>query len=131
MIGLALCILSLLEHPEIVKRAQEEIDSVTGTTRLPDFGDEDAMPYTMACVKEGLRIWSFAPLGKHPTHQLLNSLSIHDWTKKRTSLRIASPSYRRRRIQRLSYSKWLRRDGKYLVGSYRIYCPVFLCVPTI
>ncbi|KAF5329353.1 hypothetical protein D9619_008931 [Psilocybe cf. subviscida] len=50
------------EHPEIVKRAQEEIDSVTGTTRLPDFGDEDAMPYTMACVKEGLRIWSFAPL---------------------------------------------------------------------
>jgi cytochrome P450 len=45
-------ILGLLAHPRVVKRAQEELDRVIGTSRLPTFGDEENLPYIRAIVKE-------------------------------------------------------------------------------
>ena len=48
-------ILLMALHPEIQKKAQEEIDRVVGPTRLPGFGDRDALPYISALVKELLR----------------------------------------------------------------------------
>ncbi|KAF8960130.1 cytochrome P450 [Flammula alnicola] len=61
--ALAHCILLLMENPHVVKRAQEEIDSVTDGSRLPDFGDEDVLPYTTAVMKEALRFWTLGPFG--------------------------------------------------------------------
>ncbi|KAJ6580667.1 cytochrome P450 [Mycena capillaripes] len=48
-------ILAMLANPEAQRKAQAEIDSVVGTGQLPDFADEDALPYVSAVVKEVLR----------------------------------------------------------------------------
>ncbi|KAI0926827.1 hypothetical protein AcV5_007515 [Taiwanofungus camphoratus] len=41
--------------PEILRKAQEEIDRVVGTGRLPTFADKDDLPYIMWTVYECLR----------------------------------------------------------------------------
>jgi cytochrome P450 len=48
-------ILAVLAHPEVQKKAQEEIDSVVGPDRLPDFSDKENLPYVNAVLKEVLR----------------------------------------------------------------------------
>ncbi|KAF8994918.1 cytochrome P450 [Cyathus striatus] len=50
-------VLLLLLHPEVQKKIQEELDRVVGHDRLPDFKDQDDMPYLMAVIKESVR-WS-------------------------------------------------------------------------
>ncbi|KAF9489513.1 cytochrome P450 [Pleurotus eryngii] len=46
----------------IDKRAQEEIDLVIGSERLPEFEDKDSLPYATALVHEGLRRHPVIPL---------------------------------------------------------------------
>ena len=48
-------------HPEIQRRAQAEVDSVTGGNRLPIPDDEKSMPFVTAMIKDILR---WAPVGK-------------------------------------------------------------------
>jgi cytochrome P450 len=55
--------LAMLANPEAQKKAQMEIDSVIETGRLPDFEDEDSLPYVSALVKEVLRWRSVTPIG--------------------------------------------------------------------
>ena len=50
-------------HPEVVKRAQEEIDSVTEGSRLPDFSDRESLVYVSAIVKEVQRWQVVLPFG--------------------------------------------------------------------
>ena len=50
-------------YPEVQKKAQMEIDAVTGNNRLPNFSDRDALPYTNAIVKEAMRWQPVTPLG--------------------------------------------------------------------
>lgn len=47
--------LAMAKYPEVAKRAQEEIDAVVGTDRLPGFADRENLPYANALVKEVLR----------------------------------------------------------------------------
>ena len=54
---------SMALHPEIQKKAQEEIDRVVGNQRLPDFHDRESMPYTDAIYREVMRIRPVFPLG--------------------------------------------------------------------
>ena len=42
-------------NPNVVKKAQEELDRVVGKDRLPEFSDRDDLPYIDALVKELLR----------------------------------------------------------------------------
>ncbi|KAH9888316.1 cytochrome P450 [Cubamyces lactineus] len=56
-------ILTMALNPEIQKRAQEEIDRVVGTHRLPDFSDREHLPYITAVMKEALRWHPPAPTG--------------------------------------------------------------------
>ncbi|KIP07466.1 hypothetical protein PHLGIDRAFT_13173 [Phlebiopsis gigantea 11061_1 CR5-6] len=56
-------VLLMCLNPGAQKRAQEEIDSVVGSERLPAFEDMPNLPYVGACVKETLRYWTVAPLG--------------------------------------------------------------------
>ncbi|KAJ7722332.1 cytochrome P450 [Mycena metata] len=56
-------VLAMLANPAAQKRAQMEIDSVTGGKRLPNFDDEDALPYVSALCKEVLRWRPVAPGG--------------------------------------------------------------------
>ncbi|KAJ7495381.1 cytochrome P450 [Mycena latifolia] len=59
----AIFVLAMLANPEAQRRAQAEIDSVTGGKYLPDFDDEASLPYVSAIVKEVLRWRNVTPFG--------------------------------------------------------------------
>ncbi|KIY45060.1 cytochrome P450 [Fistulina hepatica ATCC 64428] len=59
---LTIFVILILLHPEVQKKAQEELDSVLGD-RLPDFSDEPSLPYVNCVVQETLRWYPVAPLG--------------------------------------------------------------------
>ncbi|KAJ7507105.1 cytochrome P450 [Mycena galericulata] len=56
-------ILAMLHAPHVQKIAREELDRVVGTDRLPDYTDQEALPYITAIVKESLRWELVIPLG--------------------------------------------------------------------
>lgn len=45
----------MVQFPEIQKKAQAELDRVVGNHRLPDYDDQDSLPYFAAMMKEVLR----------------------------------------------------------------------------
>ncbi|OJT03486.1 O-methylsterigmatocystin oxidoreductase [Trametes pubescens] len=55
--------LVLASFPEAQKKAQAELDAVVGPHRLPDFADQDSLPYVCAVIKECLRWRAIVPLG--------------------------------------------------------------------
>ena len=55
--------LAMTLYPDAQRRAQEEIDAVIGTDRLPGFADREHLPYVEALVKEVFRWNPVAPLG--------------------------------------------------------------------
>ncbi|KDQ32770.1 hypothetical protein PLEOSDRAFT_1098754 [Pleurotus ostreatus PC15] len=59
---IAVLFMTMILYPECQKRAQEEIDRVIGSERLPDFEDKDSLPYTTALVHEVLRWHPVIPL---------------------------------------------------------------------
>jgi len=65
--------LAMVTYPDVQKRAQEELDSVVGQTRIPTFADLPHLPYIRAMVKEALRWRPVDPLG------LPHLLSEDDW----------------------------------------------------
>lgn len=58
----------MINNPNVQKKAQEELDRVIGTDRLPLLSDRGSLPYVEALVKEVLR-W-------HPILPLSTSMSI-------------------------------------------------------
>ena len=53
--------LAMVAYPDVQQRAQEELDSVVGRTRIPTFSDLPHLPYIRAMVKEALRWRPVAP----------------------------------------------------------------------
>ncbi|OCH87844.1 cytochrome P450 [Obba rivulosa] len=47
--------LAIARHPEVQRKAQEELDRVVGRERMPTFADYEQLPYIRAIVKETLR----------------------------------------------------------------------------
>ncbi|PWA63070.1 cytochrome P450 [Artemisia annua] len=62
----------LINHPNIMKKAVEEIDQVVGKNRLLQESDIPNLPYLQAIVKESLRL--------HPVAPLIQRLSTEDCT---------------------------------------------------
>ncbi|KAF5646140.1 oxidoreductase [Fusarium sp. NRRL 52700] len=56
-------VLAMLLFPDVQKKAQQEIDSVVGTERLPQFEDRHNLPYVDALIKETLRWIPVLPMG--------------------------------------------------------------------
>jgi cytochrome P450 len=57
-------------NPEVVRKAQNEIDTVVGLDCLPGFEHRSALPYCEAVVREVLRWRPIVPLGvPHATTQ--------------------------------------------------------------
>ncbi|PFH50357.1 hypothetical protein AMATHDRAFT_145202 [Amanita thiersii Skay4041] len=55
--------LASTRHPEILVKAQEEMDRVVGLERLPDLGDRASLPYLDCIINEVLRWNPPVPLG--------------------------------------------------------------------
>ncbi|EIW85639.1 cytochrome P450 [Coniophora puteana RWD-64-598 SS2] len=62
-VSLSTFVLCMLKNPEVQRRAQKELDSVTGGTRLPEYADRPNLPYIESILKESLRWLPVAPLG--------------------------------------------------------------------
>jgi cytochrome P450 len=60
-------ILAMVLNPDVQQKAQEEIDRVIGSDRLPAADDQEHLPYINAVIKESLRYFPVAPMGN--THQ--------------------------------------------------------------
>ncbi|PSN67689.1 cytochrome P450 [Corynespora cassiicola Philippines] len=48
-------LMAMCTHPDVQRKAHEELDSVIGKGRLPTLDDMDKLPYIRGCVKETLR----------------------------------------------------------------------------
>jgi len=55
--------LAMILYPEVAAKAQEELDDIVGSERLPTFEDRPHLPYVNAFIKEVLRWNSVTPLG--------------------------------------------------------------------
>ncbi|CEL08495.1 hypothetical protein ASPCAL11644 [Aspergillus calidoustus] len=55
--------LAMALYPEVQTKAQEELDRVLGSNKLPTFEDRHSLPYIDAIVKESLRWHPVAPMG--------------------------------------------------------------------
>ncbi|KAG5735110.1 O-methylsterigmatocystin oxidoreductase, partial [Termitomyces sp. T112] len=60
---LSVFFLAMVLHPECQKRAQQEIDSVVGPGRLPEFSDRESLPYVDCILQETLRWNPVVPSG--------------------------------------------------------------------
>jgi len=54
--------LAMVAHPEVQMRAQDELDTIVGRSRVPTFLDAPNLPYIQAIVKEVLRWRPVLPL---------------------------------------------------------------------
>ncbi|KAJ3558855.1 hypothetical protein NM688_g681 [Phlebia brevispora] len=55
--------LAMVLYPDVMRRAQAQIDAVVGRERLPTFSDREQLPFIDAMVKEILRWRPVGPLG--------------------------------------------------------------------
>lgn len=63
VITLTIFTLAMIKFKHVQRQAQEEIDRVVGTDRLPGFEDREKLPYINALIKECMRWWPIAPMG--------------------------------------------------------------------
>jgi len=54
--------LAMLHSPEAQRKAQEELDTVIGFGNLPNFDDEESLPYVSALCKEIMRWHPVTPI---------------------------------------------------------------------
>ncbi len=52
----------MVRHPEIQRKAQQEIDTIIGLDRLPVIEDKDSLPFINNILKESLRFASVIPV---------------------------------------------------------------------
>ena len=55
---------ALANNPEVQRTAQRELDTVIGPDRLPHIEHRPSLPYVNALMKELMRWYNPAPLGK-------------------------------------------------------------------
>lgn len=63
--SLLFVVLACLAHPEVQKKAHEELDRVVGQDRFPTWEDEPNLPYIRAIIKEQHRWRTIAPMSMH------------------------------------------------------------------
>ena len=61
--ALMVFVLAAILHPAVVRKAQEELDRIVGSERLPSFDDLERLPYVQAIVKEVHRWRPVVPNG--------------------------------------------------------------------
>ena len=71
--------LAMLAHPEVQKRAQDELDAVVGQGRVPTFADKSHLPYIMAVVKETIRWRPVTPSGVYGIARFISEYVADDF----------------------------------------------------
>lgn len=66
--ALEVFMLAMSLYPDVMRRAQAEIDAIVGQDRLPTFKDQSDLPYITAIVKEVLRWQSVSGFGMLSVH---------------------------------------------------------------
>lgn len=66
----------MLMNPAAQDQAQEELDRMIGTDRLPNFDDEPNLPFVSALAKEVFRWQQAAPFGKLSPQSLCAGSSL-------------------------------------------------------
>ncbi|KAI0093003.1 cytochrome P450 [Irpex rosettiformis] len=61
--SITMFIACMLIYPEVQQRMQEEIDRVVGRDRLPDFSDQESLPYLQCVMYEVHRWHPVVPVG--------------------------------------------------------------------
>lgn len=56
-------LLGMVLNPDVQQKAQEEIDRVVGTDRLPEASDEENLPFVRGVIMEALRTFPVTPMG--------------------------------------------------------------------
>ncbi|KAG6853456.1 hypothetical protein C0991_004243 [Blastosporella zonata] len=69
--SVAAFLLAMIHYPDIMRKAQAQIDEVVGRDRVPTFADRPQLPYIRALVKELLRWRPAGPMGR-----LLREISL-------------------------------------------------------
>lgn len=64
---------AMTKWPEVLKKAQKEMDAVIGEDRTPTWDDYEKLPYAAACVKEAMRWRPVVPLA------FPHSVAEDDW----------------------------------------------------
>jgi len=59
--------LAMLLYPDVLLKAQQELDAVVGNDRLPSFTDREDLPYTNALALEVIRWHNVGPIGRYAT----------------------------------------------------------------
>ncbi|KAF8872239.1 cytochrome P450 [Infundibulicybe gibba] len=54
---------AMATHPDVQRKAQDELDAVIGNDRLPELGDRSSLPYVEAIYRELMRWQPVVPLG--------------------------------------------------------------------
>lgn len=87
-ITLTQLILAMVHHPEVLAKAQAQIDEVVGSSRLPTFDDRAKLPYIECIFKEVLRWGAAVPLT--PPHVLTQDDSYRGYNLPKGSYCIAN-----------------------------------------
>ncbi|KZT02583.1 cytochrome P450 [Laetiporus sulphureus 93-53] len=116
-------ILAMVLYPNVCKKAQAEIDSVTGSTRLPDFGDRASLPYLERVLQELFRWNCPVTLDCHIPGGTMIVPNI--WAMTRNSQLYSDPeTFRPERFDELDSSTVDLHDPRKLVfGFGRRICP--------
>ncbi|THH08956.1 hypothetical protein EW145_g2353 [Phellinidium pouzarii] len=61
--ALAAFVLAMAQYPGVQKKAQDQLDTFVGSSRLPSFSDRKNLPYITAIMKETLRWHTVVPQG--------------------------------------------------------------------
>nr|F1SY62.1 RecName: Full=Cytochrome P450 monooxygenase 58 [Postia placenta Mad-698-R]BAK09406.1 cytochrome P450 [Postia placenta] len=61
--SLSVFMLAMTLYPDVMRKAQAEIDALVGRERMPTFADRPHLPYVCALVKEVLRWRPVGPVG--------------------------------------------------------------------
>lgn len=79
---------AMAAHPEIARRAADEVDEVLGT-RAPSYADLPRLPYLAQTIKETLRM--HPPAASLFTRQAIEDVRIGPWTVPRGAMVLITP----------------------------------------
>ncbi|KAF8135167.1 CyP450 monooxygenase [Boletus edulis] len=128
-------VVAMLMFPDVQKKAQAEIDRVTGGNRMPDFGDRPSMVYLEAAYRELLRWAQVAPLGvPHMTtgHDVYEGYFIpkdtlvfpNIWSMTHNEDKYPEP-------MRFMPERFIDANGKICVGKHLVEDSIWIAMVTI